>query len=40
MKSDDDNILERKDQEELEDEKTEDSLDAMKKFLDNNENEE
>ena len=40
MKSDDDNILERKDQEELEDEKGEDSLDAMKKFLDNNENEE
>ena len=30
MKSDDDNILERKDQEELEDEKDEDSLDAMK----------
>lgn len=39
MKSDDDNILERKDQEELEDEKEDDNSDIIKKILESDEEE-
>lgn len=39
MKSDDDNILERKDQEELEDEKDDDNSQIMKKILESDEEE-